>query len=143
MLKATLRGAACALALAVPAAHASEIQKAGVAPVKTALPDDVVEVQTPHRNAAGVIVGDAIGGAVVGAAVGGGVALYNYETSSNHDWGNWQRDLAVGAGIGLAAGLVFGAIDAAGSADRAPVGPLSDQRQTGFGAYTPVYGMRF
>jgi len=43
------------------------------------------------------------------------VALLN----SDHEWG---RDLAIGAGAGLLIGGIFGAIDAAANADRAPVG---------------------
>jgi hypothetical protein len=140
MLKATLLAAALALGFAVPARAASEIQKGGT--VRTALPAEVVEVQSPPRNSAGVILGDAIGGAVLGAAVGGGVALYRHETTTPKDWGNWQRDVAIGAGIGLAAGLLFGAVDAANS-DRTFVGPVADVRPTGFVPPAATYGARY
>ncbi len=144
MLKATLLAAALTFALAAPVHAANnDVRKAGVAPVQTALPDDVVEVQSPHRNPAGTIAGDAIGGAVLGAAVGGGVALYNRYVPTNGNWNNWERDVAIGAGIGLGVGLIFGAVDAASAADRAPTGPLSDERVTGFGNMTPVYGSRW
>ena len=122
MLKKGLLACALALGLAVPA-------RAEV----TRLPDEVVTYETPHRNAAGAVVGDAIGGAVVGGLVGGGVAAYrNYV--SNEGWGNWQRDVLIGAGIGLGVGLIFGIADAASSADRTFVGPVADQRQNGFSA---------
>src|SRR3954471_3905458 len=94
---------------------------------------EVVEVQT-RPSPVGVIARDAIGGAVAGAAVGGGVVLYRHYVTNNGngDWGNWQRDIAIGAGIGLAVGLVFGAVDAASTADRAPNGALVDPTSRGF-----------
>ena len=70
---------------------------------------EVVEVQTT-RNPAAVIARDALYGGIAGLAIGGGIALLN-----NGD--NWQRDLAIGAGAGLLAGAIFGAVDAA-TADR-------------------------
>src|SRR5207248_9797386 len=79
----------------------------------------LVEVQT-HRNAANVILTDALYGGLAGLAIGGGVALLNGD-------GNWGRDLAIGAGAGLLIGGIFGAVDAAASADRAiPVGEVRD-----------------
>jgi hypothetical protein len=144
MLKATILASALALGLAIPARAASDIQKSNslTRPVQTALPAEVVTVETPRRSAGGVIIADAIGGAVLGAAAGGGVALYNHYNNSDGSWGNWQRDIAIGAGIGLAAGLIFGAVDAA-SADRTFVGPVADQRATGFSPPVGVYGARF
>ncbi|HZX93427.1 MAG TPA: hypothetical protein VFE90_02850 [Myxococcales bacterium] len=75
---------------------------------------EVVEVQT-HRNAGAVIATDALYGGLAGLAIGGGVALINNDS-------NWGRDLAIGAGVGLLAGGIFGAVDAATMADRRPVG---------------------
>ena len=75
---------------------------------------EVVEVQT-RRSAAAVIAQDALYGGIAGLAIGAGVALLN-------GGDNWGRDLAIGAGAGLLIGGVFGAIDAAANADRAPVG---------------------
>ena len=75
---------------------------------------EVVEVQA-HRSPGAVIVTDALYGGLAGLAIGAGVALI----SSDHDWG---RDLAIGAGVGLLVGGVYGAIDAAANADRAPTG---------------------
>jgi hypothetical protein len=70
---------------------------------------DLVEVQST-RNPVSVIARDALYGGIAGLAVGAGVALLN-------GGDNWGRDLAIGAGAGLIAGAIFGAVDAA-SADR-------------------------
>jgi len=79
----------------------------------------LIEVQT-HRNPGAIIATDALYGGLAGLAIGGGVALLNND-------GNWGRDLAVGAGAGLLIGGIFGAVDAAASADRAiPVGEVRD-----------------
>ncbi len=75
---------------------------------------EVVEVQT-RRSAAAVIAQDALYGGIAGLAIGAGVALLN-------GGDNWGRDLAIGTGAGLLIGGVFGAVDAAANADRAPVG---------------------
>jgi len=80
---------------------------------KDQLAAEVVEVQT-HRSAASIIAQDALYGGLVGLAIGGAVALLN-------GGDNWGRDLAIGAGAGLLIGGVFGAVDAAANADRAPV----------------------
>lgn len=91
----------------------------------------LVEVQT-HRSAASVIATDALYGGLAGLAIGGGVALLNND-------GNWGRDLAIGAGAGLIIGGIFGAVDAAASADRAY--PIADKRETGFNsAVSPLSG---
>ena len=80
---------------------------------KDQLAAEVVEVQT-HRSAASVIAQDALYGGIAGLAIGGAVALLN-------GGDNWGRDLAIGAGAGLLIGGIFGAVDAAANADRAPV----------------------
>jgi hypothetical protein len=143
MLKATLLATALAFGLASPVRAASDIKHGISQPVQTALPAEVVEVQTNRRSPGSVIIGAAVGGAVLGAAVGGGVALYRRYGSGDETWGNWQRDVAVGAGIGLAAGLVFGVVDASGTADRTFTGPVADRRSTGFAPPAAVYGARF
>jgi len=94
-----------------------------------------------RRSPAGVIVRDTIGGAAAGALVGGGVAAYR-NFVKDEGWGNWQRDVLIGAGIGAGVGLILGIADAA-SADRTFTGPIADQRATGFNAPVPVYGKRF
>ena len=79
----------------------------------------LIEVQT-HCNPGAIIATDALYGGLAGLAIGGGVALLNND-------GNWGRDLAIGAGAGLLIGGIFGAVDAAASADRAiPVGEVRD-----------------
>ena len=94
---------------------------------------EVVEVQT-HRNPAAIIATDALYGGLAGLAIGGGVALLNND-------GNWGRDLAVGAGAGLIIGGIFGAVDAAASADRAR--PAGDQRDVGFSRSVSPIGGKF
>jgi hypothetical protein len=81
---------------------------------KDQLAAEVAEVQT-RRSPMAIIATDALYGGIAGIAIGAGVALL----SSDHDWG---RDLAIGAGAGLLIGGIYGAIDAAANADRAPVG---------------------
>ncbi len=146
MLKGTLAASTLVLSLSLAApAHAAERDAGVVPPSRSALAQEVAVVQTERPSPAGIIVRDAIGGAIAGAAVGGGVAVWRryVENGSNGTWGNWQRDLALGAGIGLAVGLVFGAVDAASNADRRFTGPVADQRQLGFDAPLAMYGARF
>jgi hypothetical protein len=102
---------------------------------------EVVEVQS-HRSPASAIVGDAIGGAVVGGLVGGGVAFYNRYGVTNGTWDNWERNVLIGAGIGLGVGLIVGGIDAASNMDRT-YQSFADQRSVGFAAPAGVYAKRF
>ena len=90
--------------------------------------DGIIEV-SGHRAPASVILTDAVYGGVAGLAIGGGVALITQD-------GNWGRDLAVGAGIGLLVGGIFGAVDAASMADMRPM-------PDGFGSAAPVAAGRF
>src|SRR5438552_17967067 len=106
MLKATLLAPALALCLAAPARAATAEERAQATKASLQLRQEVTTVETQHRSAAGVIVGDAIGGAALGALAGGGVAAYRNYVDHN-GWGNWQRDVLVGAGIGLGVGLLF------------------------------------
>ncbi len=141
-----LKGAAvaCACALAFPVQARAEVGRIAnpVAP-REALPQQTTEVET-RRSAGSIILTDAIGGAALGALAGGGVAAYrNYV--QDEGWGNWQRDVLIGAGIGLGVGLVrlvLGVASAA-SADRVFTGPIADQRPTGFSSPVPVYGKHF
>ena len=135
---------ACALTLAAPvAARANPVQASR--PQKQGLPAEVTEVETTHRSSAGIIVGDAIGGAAVGALVGGGVAAYhNYV--QNEGWGNWQRDVLIGAGVGLGVGLVLGVASAASNSDRTFMStPVADRARNvvGFSQSVPAYGAHF
>lgn len=81
---------------------------------KDQLAAEVIGVET-HRSAAALIAQDALYGGIAGLAIGAGVALIT-------DSGNWGRDLAIGAGVGLLAGGIYGAIDAASYSDRKPIG---------------------
>jgi hypothetical protein len=74
-------------------------------PAQHGLAAEVVTVETV-RSPAAVIATDALYGGLAGLAIGGGIALIN-------NGNNWERDLALGAGIGLLAGGVYGAVDAA------------------------------
>ena len=145
MLKGTLAASTLVVALSLAApAHAAGRDSSVVPPSRSALAQEVAVVES-RPSAGGIIARDAIGGAIAGAAVGGGVAVYRryIENGSNGTWGNWQRDLALGAGIGLAVGLVLGAVDAASNADRRFTGPVADERQIGFDAPMALYGARF
>jgi hypothetical protein len=128
------------------AAHAQTsltLQPAQTAP--RGLSDDVTEVHT-HSSTGGVIFRDTFGGAVLGAAAGGGYALYQKQNNNNGDWGNWQRPVLIGAGVGAAIGLVFGLVDATTWSDRSySTRPYADRdRQTvGFSPPSAQYGLRF
>jgi uncharacterized protein YcfJ len=142
MLKSVVLACACASALALPVgARAAEVSSVRVTTTpREAFSQQVYEVQE-RRSAGSIILTDAIGGAALGALAGGGVAAYrNYV--QNDGWGNWQRDVLIGAGIGLGVGLILGVATAA-SADRTFTGPIADQRQTGFSSSVPVYGAQF
>jgi uncharacterized protein YcfJ len=139
MLKSVVVACMCALAVPVQA-RAEEVRPANGTERREPLRQQVTEVQE-RRSAGSVIITDAIGGAALGALAGGGVAAYrNYV--QNEGWGNWQRDVLIGAGIGLGVGLIVGVASVA-SADRTFTGPIADQRQTGFLSPVPVYGARF
>ena len=147
MLKGTLAASALVLSLSLAAPASAGERSASVVPPspssQTGFQQEVPTVES-RPTAGGIIVRDAFGGAVLGAAVGGGVAAYRryVENGSNGSWGNWQHDVLLGAGIGLAAGLVLGAVDAASNADRVR-GPVADERRTGFDAPIAAYGARF
>jgi hypothetical protein len=144
MLKGTLAASTLVLSLSLlaPPAHAAGRTESVVPPSPSAFRQEVAVVES-RPSPAGIIVRDAIGGAVLGAAVGGGVAAYRRYVSDERQWGNWQRDVGIGAGIGLAAGLILGAVDAASNADRRFMGPVADERDVGFTPASRVYGVRF
>jgi uncharacterized protein YcfJ len=139
MLKGVAMACACALALPVQA-RAGIVRTLETSPSRETLRQQVMEVQE-RRSPGSIIITDAIGGAALGALAGGGVAAYrNYV--QDEGWGNWQRDVLIGAGIGLGVGLLIGVASAA-SADRTFTGPIADQRPTGFSSPVPIYGKRF
>ena len=69
--------------------------------------DDTTAVTTvPNGRSTGAIVAtDALYGGIAGALVGGGVTLID---QGNH----WQRDIMVGAGVGVLLGAAFGVYEA-------------------------------
>ena len=93
-----------------------------------------VETVPTGRSAVAIVATDALYGGLAGLAIGGGVALLNND-------GNWGRDLAVGAGAGLIIGGIFGAVDAAASADRAY--PVGEMRDIGFSRGVKPIGGKF
>ena len=95
---------------------------------------EVVEV-TGRRSPVSVIATDALYGGLAGLAIGGGVALLN----SGNDW---PRDLAIGAGAGLLIGGIFGAVDAASSADHYSP-PMTENRDRGFSSSVAPLSGRF
>jgi hypothetical protein len=147
MLKGALVALSIVFALSLPAQAAPReggSTSVSVVPHSpSAFAQEVAVVET-RPSTAGIIARDAIAGALLGTAVGGGVVLWRRYVNSPGEWGNWQRDLALGAGIGLAAGLIFGAVDAASNADRVFVnGPVADERQLGYAPALATYGRRF
>ncbi len=73
--------------------------------VSTAPAQTYVE-REPPRNPVATVALDAAYGGIAGALIGTGVTLVN-------DWSHWQRDIGVGAGIGLIAGAAVGVAHAA------------------------------
>lgn len=73
--------------------------------VSTAPAQTYVERQPP-RNPVATVALDAAYGGIAGALIGTGVTLVN-------SWSHWQRDIGVGAGIGLIAGAAVGIAHAA------------------------------
>jgi hypothetical protein len=148
MLKGTLAASTLVLSLSLAAPASAAGRDASVVPPspssRSGLQQEVATVET-RPSAGSIIVRDAIGGAVLGTAVGGGVVLYRryVQNGSNGQWGDWGRDLALGAGIGFAAGLLLGAVDAASNADRGFTGPVADQRQVGFDAPVATRSFKF
>jgi hypothetical protein len=107
----TLFIAPIAALLLAGAARASPLQTLTLLehPQSTNQLADIFEVRH-HRSPAGIIFQDALYGGIAGLAIGGGVALISQD-------GNWGRDLAMGAGVGLLIGGIFGAVDAASMYD--------------------------
>jgi hypothetical protein len=70
--------------------------------------DETTTVQTtPNGRGSAVIVAtDALYGGLAGAVVGGGITLLS---QGDH----WQRDLMVGAGVGILIGAAFGIYEVA------------------------------
>ena len=73
---------------------------------RVAAEPDVVTIETRNQTPPLQIVAvDALYGGLIGTVIGGGITLIEQGN-------NWQRNLAVGAGVGILAGVAFGAYDA-------------------------------
>jgi len=64
-----------------------------------------VETAPTGRSTAAIVATDALFGGFTGALIGGAVTLIDQGN-------NWQRDLMIGAGVGILAGAAFGLYDA-------------------------------
>ena len=140
MLKGVI--VACACALTVPSvARAAPVRGEDSGANREAFPQTTTEVEV-RRSPGSVILTDTLGGAVLGAAGGGAYSAWRRYVD-NDGWGNWQRNVLIGAGIGAGVGLILGVASAASSADRTFTGPVADQRPTGFSAPMGMYGSNF
>jgi len=84
------------------------------ATTRTVVRDEPVIVEEEHRRAPMAIVAtDALYGGLAGVLVGGGVALLD-------DGNHWQRDLMIGAGVGILAGVGVGIAQAVIEANEPP-----------------------
>jgi hypothetical protein len=82
---------------------------------------DTPVIEEHHRPAMATIAIDALYGGAAGALVGGGIALI---TDGDH----WQRDLMIGAGVGILSGVGIGIVQAASDAsDSTRVRAAADQ----------------
>jgi len=108
---------------------------------REAFPQQTTEVET-RRSPGSVILTDTLGGAVLGAAAGGGVAAWRRYVDNN-GWGNWQRDVLIGAGIGAGVGLIIGVGKRRVLGGQDLHRPHRDQRPTGFSAPIGMYGSNF
>ena len=66
---------------------------------------DTPVVEERHRAPMAIVATDALYGGIAGLLVGGGIALLN-------DGDHWQRDLMIGAGAGILAGVGVGIVQA-------------------------------
>jgi len=81
---------------------------------RTVVRDEPVVIEEEHRRAPMAIVAtDALYGGIAGVLVGGGIALLD-----NGD--HWQRDLMIGAGAGILAGVGVGIAQAVIEANETP-----------------------
>lgn len=83
---------------------------------RTRVSDEATGVETTPRGrtTAVIVATDALYGGIAGLLVGGGITLVNQGS-------NWQRNLMIGAGVGILAGAAFGVYEAATQSDTAVV----------------------
>ena len=74
---------------------------------------DTPVIEEHHRPAMATIAIDALYGGAAGALVGGGIALLS-------DGDHWQRDLMIGAGAGILAGVGIGIVQAVSDSNDSP-----------------------
>jgi hypothetical protein len=79
-----------------------------------------VETVPTGRSTAAIIATDAVYGGIAGGMVGGAITLIN---QGEH----WQRDLMVGAGVGILTGVAFGIYDASVLQPRTVTRAVSDR----------------
>jgi hypothetical protein len=87
-----------------------------------AFAEDYVTVQR-RSSTAGVVLRDTISGGLLGSAVSGGIIGWEMGVKNHSDY-NWQRTLAIGAGIGLGVGLIWGIVDATAAPGYAMATPV-------------------
>lgn len=76
--------------------------------------DAAIETRAPQRAPVAVVATDAVYGGLAGLLVGSGVTLIDQGS-------HWQRDLMVGAGIGIIAGAAYGIYEVASASSPGPV----------------------
>lgn len=96
-----------------------------------------VETVPNNRSPVAIIATDALYGGVAGALIGGGVTLID----QGH---NWERDLMVGAGIGVLAGAAFGVYEVAAQPARVTRAAADrDPAASNAGTQLALVGTRF
>jgi hypothetical protein len=97
-----------------------------------------VETMPTGRSAAAIIATDAMYGGVAGVLIGGGVTLID---QGNH----WERDLMLGAGIGILAGAAVGVVEAATQPPRVITHAAADRdpARSAYGTQLVAAGGRF
>ena len=95
--------------------------------------DSPVVVEEHRRDPVAIVATDALYGGLAGVLVGGGIALLD-----NGD--HWQRDLMIGAGAGILAGVGVGIVQAVIEANDSPRARAVADRVRPEGARPPPGG---
>jgi hypothetical protein len=99
----------------------------GTTRVKT---EPTVVVEERHRAPMAIIATDALYGGIAGVLIGGGIALLN-------DGDHWQRDLMIGAGAGILAGVGVGVVQAVMESNESPRSTAAADQVRPVGARAP------